>query len=397
MVTFLNGLSEHVNGFSKLTKVYNLSEKSHEGRDLIVFQISTDVNKKRAELKPMVKYVSNIHGNEPLGQELLLNFAVFLCFNYLFGNDKEMRDIVSNTDIHFLISMNPDGFERAKMGACRGGLGRHNSGKNNCLNNNCDLNRNFPNWDDYGKARSQLLTAREPETRAVMRWVLDNPFVLSASFHGGDKVVNYPFDDFNGTREPDGTGWSPTTDDDLFQHLSKSYSLNHKDMWKSFKFPEGITNGASWYIVKGGMQDFNYLFTNCFEVTIELDYCKYPDAYKVESEYFKNEKSLIKFIQNVHIGIKGLVNHLENGEGLEPAKNALVIVEGIKKNIKTSDRGEYWRLLLPGLYNIYAETSDGKLRSKTKQVRVRNGNVVRVDFILDHKRKYISGKCIMYG
>ena len=114
----------------------------------------------------------------------------------------------------------------------------------------------------------------------------------------------------------------------------------------------------------------------------------------MESEYFKNEKSLIKFIQNVHIGIKGLVKHLENGEGLEPAKNALVIVEGIKKNIKTSDRGEYWRLLLPGLYNIYAETSDGKLRSETKQVEVRNDRVVRVDFILDDKRNYISGKSI---
>lgn len=37
-----------------------------------------------------------------------------------------------------------------------------------------------------------------------------------------------------------------------------------------------------------------------------------------------------------------------------PIPEAVIAVQGIGKNITTTDRGEYWRLLSPGTYIISA-------------------------------------------
>lgn len=102
------------------------------------------------------------------------------------------------------------------------------------------------------------------------------------------------------------------------------------------------------------MQDFNYVFSNCFEVTLELACEKYPPASELPGEWELNKRSMIEYMKMVHIGIKGVVTD-SNGNAL---KNAEVVVEGFEeKTIKTTERGEYWRLLLPGVYRVKVITN----------------------------------------
>ena len=63
--------------------------------------------------------------------------------------------------------------------------------------------------------------------------------------------------------------------------------------------------------------------------------------------YFFRE-ALLKYVEVGLGGVRGMVRD-QSGQGVAAA---LVTVEGIDKSMTSSSRGEYWRILAPGLYRL---------------------------------------------
>lgn len=60
---------------------------------------------------------------------------------------------------------------------------------------------------------------------------------------------------------------------------------------------------------------------------------------------------VILLISQVHIGVRGYVNEATNGTALPDVS---IVVAGINHNLTTAKFGDFYRLLLPGTYNVSA-------------------------------------------
>ena len=89
--------------------------------------------------------------------------------------------MLDQSRIHFLINMNPDGSEQSREGECKKDNGRKNY-------KDYDLNRNFPDFFKENDNKLQL------ETSAVIEWMKNIPYILSAGLHGGTLVAAYPYE-----------------------------------------------------------------------------------------------------------------------------------------------------------------------------------------------------------
>lgn len=98
----------------------------------------------------------------------------------------------------------------------------------------------------------------------------------------------------------------------------------------------------------GGMQDYNYIWYGCYEVTLEISCCKFPPAHELKKYWADNQLSLVKFLAEAHRGVQGFV-YDQNGV---PIEKASLKVKGRDVGFLSTKYGEFWRILLPGVYKL---------------------------------------------
>jgi len=301
---------------------------SVNGKLVLVLKISDNPDSNEDE--PEVFYSSTMHGDETGGFILMLRLADYLLKNY--NTDARLRTLVNNLEIWINPLANPDGTYRSGDVVSSTTSTRYNA-------NGVDLNRNFPD---------PLVPSIVPvkENIDMIAFLRKHKFVISANFHSGAEVVNYPWDRYLSKLH---------ADDSWFYSISRAYAdtvhLYSSPYYMNF-MDNGITRGAVWYRIEGGRQDFVTSYLQGREVTIELDDYYITPAAQLSLLWQNNYRSLLGYIRNALYGIHGIVTNVTNSSPVE----ARVFISGHDTDsshvYSDAVNGSFYRYLAPGSWNL---------------------------------------------
>ena len=313
--------------FPEMVEIYNIGS-TVMGRDMLFARITSDIILE--EPKPMFMYTSTMHGDETAGFVFMLRLIDHFLNNY--GVLDEITDILDNMEIWISPNENPDGTytndNSSVYGATRGNA------------NGIDLNRNYPN-------PVSSHSSQEQETLAMMHFVSDKNFVMSANIHGGIELVNYPFDSWTSSAKKH-------ADHDWFYFVSREYAdtAQYYSPAGYMTAYGGVTHGGDWYVVYGSRQDYMNYYRSTREVTLELSNEKLLEPTLLPTYWDYNYRSLINYIKQANYGIQGVVTDIETGE---PVPARLTVVGHDSNNSEVyacSAYGFFARPIKAGVYNL---------------------------------------------
>ncbi len=300
---------------------------SVQDRLLLVLKLSDNVGVDESE--PEFYYTSTMHGDETLGFMLMLRLIDHLLSNY--ASDIYITSLLNSIELYINPLANPDGFYRD------GGPSRFNA-------SNVDLNRNFPDpWNGPHPDGKDYA----PENTAQMDFMRSRHFVMSANFHSGAEVVNYPWDNWTSYQKIH-------PDDSWLQFVSHEYAdtVHQYSTGYMTGFDSGVTNGGDWYVIDGGRQDYVTYFLSGREVTIELDNTKITPVSQLNEHWEYNYRSLINYACQAGYGVQGQVSDSSTGMPLK----AMIKIAGHDHDssmvFSEAGNGFYVRLLDEGIYDI---------------------------------------------
>ena len=231
--------------------------------------------------RPEFFYSSTMHGDEVTGFYFMLRLCDTLLRSY--GTSQEITSLLDRTRICINPLSNPDGTYHG---------GNHTIARAWRYNANyIDLNRNYP--DPFG---SDPLDPLQQENEAMIDYVSQHNFRLSANLHGGSEVMNYPWDSFTSYQQlNEYSEW--------WKVVCKRY-VDTCRLVDNQRFRDvttrGYINGGDWYVIHNGRQDYFNYYHNMRELTMEISSSKTLSSDKLNSYWNCQSHALINYIKEIH-------------------------------------------------------------------------------------------------
>ena len=323
------------------------------------------LNNGQTDGKPHFLYTSTMHGDEVTGMILMLRLIDEFCTS----DDPRILNILDNVDLFIFPCTNPDGTYHGGNNTVYGAT-RENG-------NHVDLNRHFPDFDDG--PHPDGASYYQDECQWMMDLAQEHLFTMSANYHGGAEVMNYPWDTYQPLHADD-AWWQLVCHEyaNLTHEVSNNYMTDYNN---------GITNGYAWYTITGSRQDYMNYYGQCREVTIECSNSKTPNASQLPNFWNINHNSMLTYIEQCTKGVRGIVTDSITGE---PIEGALITVSGHDHHgseVSSHVMGDFYRPIKGGSYTFII-SEDGYC-PKLVDVTIADGETINLDVQL------VPGNCLL--
>jgi hypothetical protein len=285
---------------------------SYNGNLLLAMKVSDQPQ--LHENEPIVHFEGGIHGDEKIGWAICFELLKYLVRNY--GTDTLVTRLIDTREIYIIPMYNPDGYIRSS---------RYNG-------NSVDLNRNW-GWMWGDESSQGAYPFSEPENRAVLNHILDNPASIFVSYHAGTTFISHPWSYCYSYQ-------NTIPELSLIQFLSARY-----DYWTRYTYGQGCD---SMYPINGSTKDFDYGY-GMMGWSIEVHLQKTPPASEIDPCFNLNLPAMLEFIHRAGQGIHGTVTDARTGL---PVPCQVWVQPANWLSYNHPQTGDFHRFYLPGTYNL---------------------------------------------
>ena len=336
-------MNHYATAYPDIAELVNLGMSGDGTHELWALKISDAPTPPAIEEnEPEILYTGTMHGDELVCYPTTVHLIDHILTNY--GSDTQITRLVDETVLWINPVSNPDGtFDGGDHTVA--GADRYLPAAGSFV----DANRSFPDPDVPDDPTTSGWPA---EVQVMMDLAAAEHFSLSANCHAGAELFNYPWDVWY-ERAPDDQWWI----DAGIQYATTAQNASPAEYFvddaDGFDMP-GVTNGANWYVIDGGRQDFMNWYHGCREVTLELADDQSLDVGALDDHFEWNRQSLLDYFDLALMGIRGVVT---DAVTLQPVAAEIRVVghdiEAQRSWVGTDpDVGDYHRLIDPGTYDL---------------------------------------------